>query len=347
MELEIKSFDIEIKAEDISDTGKIIGYASTFGGKPDSYGDIMEEGCFSETIMKNGRNGNGIAMLWQHDAKNPIGIWESLQQTGKGLKVVGQLALNIQQAKDILELVKIGAVKGLSIGFDFPRDKFRKIEPDCVEYDEKTQIRKIKRVELWEISLVTFPANINANITQVKSIIENAQNERELENGLIKLGISISGSQYIISKCKNLAIERLTARQKEQELNELTELLTQLREFNGVLETKKAIIYKKYPLLDESTPWDAGKEVKKSDTNDLLQMCAWYDDKNPDVKASYKLPHHVNDGYKTCWNGVKSAMGVLMGAMGGVDIPTNDRKAVYNHLKRHYAEFGKEPPELT
>jgi len=96
-----------------------------------------------------------------------------------------------------------------------------------------------------------------------------------------------------------------------------------------------------------SDSWDAASEVKSASTDDLNKMCAWVADK-PDAdltKSDYKLPHHERAGYKTSWPGVKAAMGALLGARGGVDIPQADKDAVYNHLAKHYAEFDKKPPE--
>jgi len=77
----------------------------------------------------------------------------------------------------------------------------------------------------------------------------------------------------------------------------------------------------------------------------LRRACAWYDSSKPDVKSSYKLPHHLPDG-KVVWRGVAAAMAALLGARGGVDIPESDRRGVYNHLRRHYQQFDKEPPEF-
>jgi len=109
---------------------------------------------------------------------------------------------------------------------------------------------------------------------------------------------------------------------------------------------KGAIPYKKYPLAPEDATWDAGAEVKKAEIEDLKLMCAWFDSSKPDVKASYKLPHHKAGNKYTVWNGVRAAMAALFGARGGVDIPSADRKKVYNHLAKHYREFDRKPPEF-
>jgi hypothetical protein len=109
---------------------------------------------------------------------------------------------------------------------------------------------------------------------------------------------------------------------------------------------KSVIPYRKYPLAPATQEWDAGSEVNEADIEDLKQMCAWYDKEKPDIKVSYKLPHHTLSGYKTVWRAVTAAMGALLGARGGVDIPEKDRKGVYKHLAKHYADFDKEPPEF-
>lgn len=243
MKLERKAFFIEIKSEDITEEGIFTGYASTFGGKPDSYGDVIKAGAFQDTLKSGGRNGNGIALLWQHNYDNPIGIWVELIENGKGLKVTGQLALNTTLGKDVYELLKIGAVKGLSIGWDFPRDKDGMREEDSYEYDDKKRIRILKKIVLWEISLVTFPANTKANITNVKSVIENAQDERELENALREeCNMTANAAKYIVNLCK----EKLFSRGKyytEEELNKIINkqvekkladkmMLRELRSFN-------------------------------------------------------------------------------------------------------------------
>ncbi len=110
-------------------------------------------------------------------------------------------------------------------------------------------------------------------------------------------------------------------------------------------KNKSVIGYTKYPLSSADS-WDAGVEVKNADNADLRKMCTWYDSEKPDIKSSYKLPHHELSGYKTNWRGVTAAMAALFGARGGVDIPDVDRKGIYNHLARHYADFDKEAPEF-
>ncbi|HVB33721.1 MAG TPA: hypothetical protein VNJ52_05025 [Patescibacteria group bacterium] len=112
--------------------------------------------------------------------------------------------------------------------------------------------------------------------------------------------------------------------------------------------TKGAVPYKDHGKADPDTAWDGPAEVKEcgEDFKKLKDICAWYDAENPDVKSSYKLPHHRASDLKAVWNGVRAAMGALKGARGGADIPEKDKHAVYSHLAKHYKEFDKEPPEF-
>jgi len=112
------------------------------------------------------------------------------------------------------------------------------------------------------------------------------------------------------------------------------------------LENKSAIPYKKYPLADEGTTWDGPTEIAAASVDDLKIMCAWVDSTNAENKGAYKLPHHEQSDKKTVWRAVATAMGALLGARGGVDIPETDRKAVFSHLAKHYDDFGKTAPDF-
>jgi len=115
---------------------------------------------------------------------------------------------------------------------------------------------------------------------------------------------------------------------------------------DAVLE-KGVIPYKETPKAPEDEAWDAGEEVKAATVEDLKIMCAWFDSNDADNKGAYKLPHHKADGdHAVIWHGVAAAMGALLGAQGGVDIPDGDRKGVYNHLAKHYKEFEKDVPDF-
>lgn len=109
---------------------------------------------------------------------------------------------------------------------------------------------------------------------------------------------------------------------------------------------KTVIPFKEYPKDDEDANWDAGAEVRQAEVEDLKKICTWFNSDEPELKTSYKLPHHRAKGYKTVWRAVTAAMGALLGARGGVNIPEGDKRGVYNHLAKHYKQFDKEPPEF-
>lgn len=113
------------------------------------------------------------------------------------------------------------------------------------------------------------------------------------------------------------------------------------------VESKTVIPFADTVKSEKDADWQGQDEVASAEISDLKAMCAWYDSEKPDTKASYKLPHHKSDADHTVvWRGVIAAMANLLGARGGVDIPETDRKAVYDHLAKHYEQFGETPPEF-
>jgi len=119
-------------------------------------------------------------------------------------------------------------------------------------------------------------------------------------------------------------------------------------------EEKGVVPFKAYDLMPEDAKWDGAGARKRlfalsgEDFNKYAKGFAWFDDDNKGTQAAYKLPHHdvVGEAIQTNWKGVASAMAALLGARGGTDIPEADRKKVYNHLSKHYAEFKKDAPEF-
>ena len=224
MAKEYMDMPFEVKTEDVDEQSGIFkGYGSTFGGKPDSYGDVIVEGAFKDSLMNGGRNGFGIGMLWQHDPKQPIGTWIELLENKKGLQVVGKLTKGVKQADEALLLMKDGALKGLSIGYD--------LEKGGYEYDNEKKIRYLKKINLWEISPVTFPANTRAQITTVKAI-ENAKTERELETALRDAGLSQKQALIMVSRCKPYL-------RGIREQKNMKDILSTLRSVNVSIEIQK------------------------------------------------------------------------------------------------------------
>lgn len=147
-------FDASFKAVGDADSGEFEGYGSVFG-VVDSYNEVVDKGAFADSLAKNGLP----KLLLQHSSWMVGGIYLEAREDDKGLYVKGQLNLKVNAAREAYELLKQGALSGLSIGF-------RTLEETI---DRESGITHIKRVKLYEVSIVTFPANEAATISAVKS----------------------------------------------------------------------------------------------------------------------------------------------------------------------------------
>jgi HK97 family phage prohead protease len=152
---DLRRLDFNLELKSLNKQGKFAGYASVFD-VVDSQKDIIIRGAFAETLKGRVHN---IKMLWQHQQDEPIGIFEKMVEDARGLYVEGKLLLDVARAKEAYALLKEGAISGLSIGYS----------PVKSSIHEKTGVRMLSQVDLWEVSLVTFPANAAAKITVVKT----------------------------------------------------------------------------------------------------------------------------------------------------------------------------------
>jgi len=139
----------------IGAAGTFEGYASLFG-IADLGRDVVDRGAFAQSLARRGPA--QVKMLWQHDPAEPIGAWLAIEEDRIGLKVKGRLNLAVARAREILALMREGQVDGLSIGFRTQR----------ATTDRKTGLRHLKQIDLWEISLVTFPMLPQARVSAVK-----------------------------------------------------------------------------------------------------------------------------------------------------------------------------------
>jgi hypothetical protein len=125
----------------VADGAKIEGYASVFGSV-DQGGDAVKPGAFAASL----KDGRKVRMLWQHDPTLPIGVWDEVREDERGLWVRGRILTEVQKGREAAALIAAGAIEGLSIGYRTKR----------AERDGKGR-RLLTEVELWEVSLVTFP----------------------------------------------------------------------------------------------------------------------------------------------------------------------------------------------
>ncbi|MCF6216053.1 MAG: HK97 family phage prohead protease [Emcibacter sp.] len=135
--------------------GHFEGYASVFN-VVDRGNDLISPGAFKRSLLDRGTQ--GIKFLWQHDPREPVGILDEIYEDARGLYVRGRLILDVGRAKEAYQLLNAGALDGLSIGFHTLKSKQR-----------SDGVRLLTEVDLWEISLVTFPMNELARISHFKT----------------------------------------------------------------------------------------------------------------------------------------------------------------------------------
>ena len=165
--------------------GEIAGYGSVFGNQ-DLQDSIIQAGAFAESLSKHRATGTKPAMLWQHQPAEPIGVWERVEEDARGLKLSGRLNLDTARGREAYALVKQGALDGLSMGGNVTEQ----------EHDRSTGIRRISKIDLWEISLVTFPANPLARL-KGKWAAPRFEKRSDLEEFLREAGLSKSAARAV------------------------------------------------------------------------------------------------------------------------------------------------------
>jgi len=181
--LEVRSFD--------GGSGEFNGYASVFN-KIDSHGTAISNGAFHNSLEKWKKNKRFPPLLWQHQTDEPVGIFLDIKEDQYGLKVSGQLLINDDPlAKRAYAHLKAGSINGLSIGF---------ITLDQ-EYKSSLDIEVIREVDLLEISLVTFPSNELATVTDIRTCLSQGQQPKpkELERVLRDVGFSRSQAKAFMA----------------------------------------------------------------------------------------------------------------------------------------------------
>ncbi len=190
-----QTIDTSFEFKDVTDTGSFVGMGSVFGNI-DQGDDVVLPGAFANSLQMCSKSGRMPAMLWQHRPGEPIGAWQSMTETPKGLEVTGRLAMKTQRGAETYELMKMGALSGLSIG---GRTK-------DFDYNAKSGIRTIKAFDLFEVSPVTFPMNDLARVASVKSIDE-FDDVTSVENYLRDAGgLSRRDAKTVISSIKALVL---------------------------------------------------------------------------------------------------------------------------------------------
>jgi len=223
-EKEVEKESIEIKSsikayqdeDEDKNYGTFEGYGSVFGNK-DLGNDVIEAGAFAKSLKK--RKPQNVKLLYQHKSDMPIGVFDEIKEDEHGLVVKGRLALKTQAGAEAYELLKMGALDGLSIGF--------RVNPKEVSYDKRGNKRIIKEVDLMEVSLVTFPMNPQATVRSVKG---EQYSIREWENGL-RDAFNLSRSEA------KVAAKAVTKCFDQREVDESAELVDAIKELTLTLKS--------------------------------------------------------------------------------------------------------------
>ena len=154
LEMKFCRFD---EALTVREGHRIEGYASLFGAC-DQGGDVVQKGAYARSLKGLAGAGRNVKMLWQHDPAQPIGIWDEVREDGRGLMVKGRLLESVAKGREAAALLEAGAIDGLSIGYRTVR----------ATKDDQGR-RLLNEVELWEVSLVTFPMLPQARVDAHKA----------------------------------------------------------------------------------------------------------------------------------------------------------------------------------
>lgn len=199
----------EIKS--VSDSGAFTGYGSVFGVK-DSYSDIVIKGAFTKSLNKWKEKGRLPALLWQHKMDEPIGYYTKMVEDDNGLYLEGQLLIDDDPlARRAHAHMKAKSLSGLSIGYIL----------NDYDYDKEKSAFILKDIDLWEVSVVTFPANDEARIDNVKSIFESGDipPPKEIERVLRDVGLSRTQAKAFMSDGYASLKQRDASNSEENALN--------------------------------------------------------------------------------------------------------------------------------
>lgn len=178
MNLETKS--LEFKAE-ISEDGTFSGYCSVFDNT-DSYGEVVKKGAFLTSLNVWQSKNKMPPILWQHSRSDVIGVWTTLYEDEKGLYGEGKLLINdVAKAREAYALIKNGAIDGLSIGYHTKKWAF----------NEDDDVLELLELDLKEVSIVTFPANADSTVDNVKAERLQAIKQSQVSGDDVKQALAI------------------------------------------------------------------------------------------------------------------------------------------------------------
>lgn len=169
----------EFKIKSAEDTGTISGYFTTYDRIPDAYGDIIAPGAFTDTVKAREESGHPFPLCWNHDLNQIIGKVDSIEDTEKGPLIVASF-FDTPLAQEKREIVKSGVVYQFSFAYDVQ-------EAEEVELEDGTKANELRKLDLFEVSIVPIPANPRAEVTDVKSGRRNRKSDEDIIKQIISL----------------------------------------------------------------------------------------------------------------------------------------------------------------
>lgn len=240
--MDIERKTVSFKVEDVDEEeGTFTGYAATFSDKPDSYGDIIDQGAFKKTLKERGRH---IVSLFNHSIMEPIGKPTEMAEDEKGLYIKAKLTLGVQRAKEVLALMKDGVITQMSIGYD------------TVKQSYEEGIRHLKEIRLYDVSPVVFAANTEAVIIGVKQAeLKPYPNEHACrlrnpddfqEGSFRRTSRESDGKKYSVIMGRLTGEDTLTeqAYRYDREVWDTSEARTHCKEHDGTFEVAKEKTFK-------------------------------------------------------------------------------------------------------
>ena len=202
-----KSF--EMKA---NENGMIAGYFSTYDIEPDSYGDIVEKGAFTKTIAKRAESGHPFPLCFNHDFSAVIGSVKTIEDTEKGPYIEAEF-LDTQLAQDVRKMLQSGAIYQFSFAYDVLNSR-----KPTEDENAKGITNVLTELDVFEISVVTVPANQNAVATEVKAGRRNRKADELIIRECIK-----SLESLLDDGADDTENEEVKSEEIEPEVNEASE----------------------------------------------------------------------------------------------------------------------------
>jgi hypothetical protein len=261
-----------------------------------------------------------MAFFWGHNySLPPLGSDKWVKSDKWGLQVLSEYGDTGEgtMADVVWRLVKQGHQKASSIGF---------VPLEWVTQEDKGKWQDVvgKLAGEWEEFTPKAAKDCSRIITKCL-LLEHSD-----------VGIASNNDTAVISVAKSFGADE--AMLKHLGFKETAPVTPE------DIEVKGNIPYLNLGNAEKGAEWNGPREVAKSEIEVLKKICTWFSDTAPEMKSSYKLPHHFASDLKASWRGVVAAMGALLGARGGVEMPQDAKNASYQHLSKHYKDFDQEPP---